>query len=303
MTRRSYTLEIITPCFCAGGDQGIAEIRPASIRGQLRWWFRVLGGTAETEREVFGGIAGSASASRVTIRVSSQRLLHNWHLPTVSPNDPASYVWYFASVSGKETGAGARATGPRWKSAGVLAPKSTFKLEILQRQILWPENQTRFDLAIRCFLELGSMGLRISRGLGAFVCHEHPFSDSIFTDLQNAGFRTELRPESFRDLNDVVKTIGSLVKGTRKAKGWKVDSMSARPVSTPSPFGTSDPRQTSAVYFRPIRKDPRTDSFQLVVFEAPQQRVLAPQSRKPTAVGHNPSQLVVPPPLQRQNRR
>ncbi|TAE90912.1 MAG: type III-B CRISPR module RAMP protein Cmr1 [Verrucomicrobia bacterium] len=39
-----YQLEIITPCFCAGADQGIAEIRAASIRGQLRWWFRVLGG-------------------------------------------------------------------------------------------------------------------------------------------------------------------------------------------------------------------------------------------------------------------
>ena len=55
MNWKPYTVELITPCFCAGADQTTAEIRAPSIRGELRWWFRVLGGTPEQERAVFGG--------------------------------------------------------------------------------------------------------------------------------------------------------------------------------------------------------------------------------------------------------
>ncbi|MCL2104631.1 MAG: type III-B CRISPR module RAMP protein Cmr1 [Kiritimatiellaeota bacterium] len=38
-------LSFITPTFLAGANQNTPEIRASSIRGQLRWWFRVLGGT------------------------------------------------------------------------------------------------------------------------------------------------------------------------------------------------------------------------------------------------------------------
>jgi len=56
MNGETYEIEIITPCFCAGADQARAEIRVPSIRGQLRWWFRALGGTREQEKKVFGGV-------------------------------------------------------------------------------------------------------------------------------------------------------------------------------------------------------------------------------------------------------
>lgn len=63
MIQKTYTLEFLMPCFCAGADQARAEIRAPAIRGQLRWWFRALGGSAADERTVFGGVAGTASAS------------------------------------------------------------------------------------------------------------------------------------------------------------------------------------------------------------------------------------------------
>ena len=37
--------KLITPAFCGGAiPETQAESRAPSIRGQLRWWFRVLGG-------------------------------------------------------------------------------------------------------------------------------------------------------------------------------------------------------------------------------------------------------------------
>jgi CRISPR type III-B/RAMP module RAMP protein Cmr1 len=43
MIDRKIKITFITPCFCRGADcsdSGEPEIRPASIRGQLHWWFR-----------------------------------------------------------------------------------------------------------------------------------------------------------------------------------------------------------------------------------------------------------------------
>jgi CRISPR-associated protein Cmr1 len=43
--KQTITAEIVTPCFL-GGTKETAEWRAASIRGQLRWWFRAVAGGA-----------------------------------------------------------------------------------------------------------------------------------------------------------------------------------------------------------------------------------------------------------------
>src|SRR5262245_60814456 len=72
MRRETYSVEFVTPCFL-GGASGVSEWRAASIRGQLRWWFRAVAG-AETggqlaavrrlEDLVFG-TTGQSSAVRI----------------------------------------------------------------------------------------------------------------------------------------------------------------------------------------------------------------------------------------------
>lgn len=81
MKHKAYTLDIITPCFCGGAKPAKqAETRAPSIRGQLRWWFRVLGGfkvpvpdtssLRDQEDYIFGSAAGdTGSASRLIVRV------------------------------------------------------------------------------------------------------------------------------------------------------------------------------------------------------------------------------------------
>jgi CRISPR type III-B/RAMP module RAMP protein Cmr1 len=296
MKQQTYTLEFLTPCFCAGADQAVAEIRAPAIRGQLRWWFRALGGSSADEREIFGGVAGTANASALTVRVSNFNKIGVWSPPPVSQNSPDSYVWHFASVSGKAPGSGAKSTGPRWTSSGAIAPKSTFRIALIQRRPLAPGQQQRLDEAIRCFLQLGALGLRITRGLGAFACQEEPFTPAALDPLSTRGFTHELRNGTFATVDAMTLEIGRLVKGTRKANGWTISDK--QKLSTPSPLGASSERQTSAVYFRPVRLKGETDLL-LVVFQAPDERVLDRPSRKGDAI----SRLAYPPPVAQRNGR
>jgi len=285
MKQATYTIEFLTPCFCAGADQSHAEIRAPAIRGQLRWWFRALGGSAPEERDVFGGI-GSATASRLIIRTLKLTDGPKWDPPRVDPNATASYVWYFASVSGKEPRQ--RGTGPRWQPSAALAPGSRFRLDIIQRIRLIDSVQAMLDQSIDCFLSFGSLGLRVTRGLGAFNCIERPLDTQRFNYLKQvlsaAGFCLEHSSEpSLHDVASIARRIGSLVKGTRKAKNLKAER--------PSPFGGSQPRQTSAIIFRPFRPAGK-DHFELLVLEAPHNKILGPPSRTPEPiVGRIPSEL------------
>jgi CRISPR/Cas system CMR-associated protein Cmr1 (group 7 of RAMP superfamily) len=291
MKRQTYTLELLTPCFCAGADQSKAEIRASSIRGQLRWWFRALGGSTEDERAVFGGMAGSTSASILLLRVKNVEA-KGWSLPAKLDIASDSYVYHFAKVSGTEVKG---ESGPRWKSSGSLGPKTTFEIELLQKARLEDRLQRQLDDAKHCFLELGSIGLRATRGLGSFVCKDRALSQATLDLIVTKNFKYEIRSGSFASHDIIAKEIGKLVKGTRKVEGWTINDK----ISTQSPLGTSSPRQTSAVYFRPVRQAGE-NTLRLVVFQAPDSRVLDPNSQKGTVIGRL---SYPPPPAPRSARR
>src|SRR5664280_1027452 len=100
MKSETYNLTFLTPCFCAGADQTVAELRSSAIRGQLRWWFRALGGTPEQEGDVFGATArdeGCASLLQVRTRLIQRG--PDWKPFRMSPGQPGAYIWFFASVA------------------------------------------------------------------------------------------------------------------------------------------------------------------------------------------------------------
>jgi CRISPR-associated protein Cmr1 len=81
MKTETFHLELITPCFCGGAEpEKQAEIRAPSIRGQLRWWFRTLGGfkslapmpVHDQEAMIFGSTAGDEGrAGKLLLRITS----------------------------------------------------------------------------------------------------------------------------------------------------------------------------------------------------------------------------------------
>lgn len=295
MIRKNYKMTFITPCFCSGANPEQPELRASSVRGQLRWWFRALGGSMDAEKRIFGGVAQKKGETNVRsgimVRTRVVKEGADWALPQFKPTDPESYVWYYAKVSGVDPDAPKFEKdrgGPRWLNEAYFAPGTTWELQIIYRDGSLVSN-TAFQNALKCFLVLGGIGLRVTRGLGAFECSSAIYDDEVKQILKAASFSVEER-----NLHDDTQyaEIGNLIKGTREHMAWKIND----DVETLSPMGSSKTRQTSAIYFRPTRI---AGQLKLVIFEAPHDRVLGEASRKNPIVGVSPSCIRPPAPRAR----
>jgi len=71
----TFTCEVITPMFLAGADGITPELRPASIKGALRFWWRAMNGHLEWKKmlELEGKIFGSTQQrSNLIIRIEKE---------------------------------------------------------------------------------------------------------------------------------------------------------------------------------------------------------------------------------------
>lgn len=154
----SIKLEFLTPCFSHGATDA-PEIRPASIRGMLHHWFRILGGTPQQERYVFGGIKqgktppfNDDSASRVVIRVR---------------HDAAKDTKSYATLPHKPD-----KPSPR----DAFAPGHQFELLVSDRLggLKEPE-ASLFRDALYAWLLMGTLGFRSTRAAGSFTFQSDDF--------------------------------------------------------------------------------------------------------------------------------
>lgn len=163
MKTETFHLELLTPCFCGGAEPDKqAEIRAPSIRGQLRWWFRTLGGfkslapmsVRDQEAMVFGSTAGDEGrAGKLVARVRA--------LDGRSPADSADH-----------------------QTPNMTAPEG-YLFFPLRQQVRKKSALRAFDLAIRwggqatlwddlralvaVFGHLGAIGFRGRRAMGALA--------------------------------------------------------------------------------------------------------------------------------------
>lgn len=242
------TVEIITPCFCGGADQSKAEIRASSIRGELRWWFRVLGGLKEDEQNVFGGISGDeGKSSSVVVRTSDVLLGPEIRLEekaNVNRSDDPFYLLYFAHASGD---------GIRYEKEGMLPPKTTFRLQILQRRKIDSEILTK---ALDAFIRLGSIGYRSNRACGALSqVNEQLSFDEFFkwcktlpNTIEIGWIGQDKAPKFCSDWKSAFCEESRALKTLRKT-GYSAGKSG----NDPTPFGRSEPRQGSAVRLRPVK--------------------------------------------------
>ncbi len=276
MKTQTFHLELITPCFCAGADQSRAEIRAPSIRGQLRWWFRALGGTPSQEAAAFGSASGEGGrSSPLQIRSAVTAAAAPWQPPKVDPNSPSAYVYYFASVSGKQKGR--PGPGPRWTPRGNIPPGSAIEVQLRWTRQVSREAERQLQTALELWLCLGGMGMRVTRGLGAFQCREYPLTRErlhrLEEALRSAHFEFRIWKRDLRDWSQAINEAGRVLKERlrRRFPAGKKGNLQ-------TPLGSSQPRQTSAVYLRPVKFE--NGSYGLVLFEAPAKRVLGARSRQ-----------------------
>lgn len=141
------TLELVTPAFLAGAHQqaGDCDLRPATLRGLLRWWWRTMhAGYVDVktlralEAAVWGDVnAGGAVQVRVEPISESKPLLYDKPflssqngLPRPANNKTTQGLWYHSfGMDDVRREAGARRRYQRW----FLAPRARWRVTLTSR--------------------------------------------------------------------------------------------------------------------------------------------------------------------------
>lgn len=141
MSEQEITKELtfITPALLAGADQNAPEIRAPSIRGALRWWFRVLSTEDaktvwELESRLFGSVHRKpVLASPIVIRVAE--------MPSVLPTEKVT-------------------------NGVAIKSETSFTLQIMARRAMEADLWERLTRTVVAFSRLGALGRRATRGQG-----------------------------------------------------------------------------------------------------------------------------------------
>ena len=242
----SEKLTFITPAFCAGPDPAQAEVRAPAIRGQLRWWFRVLGGTPDQEKELFGGVHNGTSASKVTVRVrdlDARTADGARELP--KPNTPGYYLSHFARVSGNKE---------RYNQDAWFNINTAFTVDAFSRRSMNSDEERAFRESWDAFLLLGSLGLRQTRGFGAFSPQELPTESQVISRLKALkakGIHSwYLTPPNSKEVGTVGSWRDCLMLLEATLAHLRQHGFSYSKVT---PLGNAKPRQASGLHLRPIR--------------------------------------------------
>lgn len=189
LLKTEFTCEVLTPMFLSGVDQKTCELRAASLRGVLRYWYRaLLGGQGVTdlgdlkkcEAAVFGS---TEAASPVSIRVvpvdnlaqktKPPSALPNWDTKRnqLRQNTGIGYLWFSIGLGENQR--------------HYIEPGTKFKVIFSAIASGEQEQQRRKAMrdALRAFwllAHLGGLGTRARRGAGSFWIR---------------GMRTEEKPE------------------------------------------------------------------------------------------------------------
>ena len=227
MIRQTYTFEIITPCFCGGAEPGQrAEIRTASIRGHLRWWFRVLGGfkslatmpLRKQEELIFGSAAGDeGAAGKLIVRIEPTQLTSvmrdGQQLGHRNLSDPAYLTFPIQTREDR--------MGHKMGYSG----KGTIESGSFTMQLIWAGNRAHSDdlsALITVFGHLGSLGFRSRRAMGALALQSPPLSLNQATDFFSAHRPIDVRQFPATSQSDAISVLGKWLRQWR-AHGRSVD--------------------------------------------------------------------------------
>jgi len=190
MYNSTFTLEAITPVFMRGANQNKAEIRAASIKGLMRWWFRALSGSyfgndVEGLRRVEEYVFGSTKReSRVVVEVVKEHVEERFC--------PLPMVWK------KKKGVTTRV------SQRAIAPGSKFTL------LLTSDDEEVLKLACYSLIGLvyfGGIGFRCSRGAGSLKI------SSLKSDVQLIDLPKN-KNQLGQMVNDLTVEIAKILKKT-----------------------------------------------------------------------------------------
>jgi len=178
---------IVTPMFLGGADQQAEDIRPSSVKGMLRFWWRALNwsrfrGAAgatdasalqalhDEEARLFGSAADDKKGGQGVFLLSVQTQNKQIGKPSITKFSPLHYMAGQGVVFQKDAS----------KDRNALL-SGCFTLRLRFRDTASEQQRTSVIQALRVFGLLGGMGARARRGFGSIALLE--INGVAFTNL------------------------------------------------------------------------------------------------------------------------
>ena len=177
-TFNTIPISIVTPMFLGGADAA-PELRPPSIKGALRFWYRALHPTHDLEKllaqenSLFGGVGDHATKSRLIVRVAKN------DLEASTESLPRQIVPFTKYINGQQrtfdinvleylcygTYDYEKGKGNVFSRA-YLKPNQQFKLRYTIRQASTDDEEQLHEV-FQCLFTFGGLGSRSRNGFGA----------------------------------------------------------------------------------------------------------------------------------------
>jgi len=163
--------KIITPLFMGGANQQ-PELRTQSINGVLRWWFRVLGGSIEDEKRLFGWASKKSNQGLVRIfikdfdKLQKQKFSKEFDsLGRVKQGRGINYLGFSLDQRFREDQKGKI-------QREYLKENQSFNLKISFHPKATDNDIKKFFCALWLAFNLGNFGSRARRGFGSVMIEE-----------------------------------------------------------------------------------------------------------------------------------
>jgi CRISPR-associated protein Cmr1 len=224
--------EVVTPLFCAGARQDDVGVRPASLRGILRWWWRAtrygvydagcngdprqaLRELDKEEKKLFG--SSETGQGRVALRVERAKLavLPRRELLRTSERNGASVVGPgarylgYGLVEAASTKSGKRA-GQLVRSCGRAAPGTSVRVDLVCRGLDEAQLDT-LEIALDALGLFGGLGARSRRGWGSLLLLKRCRYEGWPTQPEGEA-ESSARRNSLRDFKGLQEQLASLLK-------------------------------------------------------------------------------------------
>jgi len=159
----TFTVKVITPLFMGGANQQ-AEIRAQSIKGMIRYWWRICGGSKEEEKKILGWGGDNAIGSKVKIIVENDNNAGTQFEKQFDQNKRAKQTGYNYIAFSLDPRFNVNDEKPRrecYKFGKV------FSIKIVFNHFSTEEEIKKVLSAFWCLFNLGNLGSRSRRGFGS----------------------------------------------------------------------------------------------------------------------------------------
>ncbi|MCF6158365.1 MAG: type III-B CRISPR module RAMP protein Cmr1 [wastewater metagenome] len=178
MNSVTFECEIITPMFLAGADGKTPELRPPSIKGIMRFWWRAIKGenNPETLRIedilLFGGSDEKIGRSKCSLRILNKTFNKGFINQKPLPHHTGdSKCTFLPSCKSKNNNNKCN----KGFEIPSIANHSQFKIELKSLNMV---QQNYFSNILQLSLILGGLGKRSRRGFGSVHCKSWNFTNN-----------------------------------------------------------------------------------------------------------------------------